>query len=85
LAAVHSRRFGDCTDFTRFIATYGQDLRHGDGFEELCRLRELQMIAMNARPGRSGGSSPHRRPAAGAAGTDHVAHPLSRATWPTAG
>jgi len=47
--AVHCRRFGTDTDFTNFVTAYRQDPRDWDHFEGLCRLRELQMIATNAR------------------------------------
>ncbi|GAA4609266.1 hypothetical protein BJY16_007246 [Actinoplanes octamycinicus] len=46
--AVHCRRFGS-HDFDDFVTAYGRDPRGWDRFEDLCRLRELQMIATNAR------------------------------------
>jgi hypothetical protein len=54
--AVHCRRFdppgpGAFADFT---ATYGWDVTSWCQFEELCQLRELQMIATNARKSRPG-------------------------------
>jgi hypothetical protein len=61
--AVHCRRFGS-HDFTDFVTTYGQDPRDWDGFEDLCWLRELQMIATNARksaPGSAACVEVHRR------------------------
>lgn len=48
-AAVHCRRFGIATDFRDFEAAYGWTPRSWDQFEDLCQLRELQMIATNAR------------------------------------
>ena len=49
--AVHCRRFmaDDPSAFASFVAAYGWDANRWDGFEELCRLRELQMITTNAR------------------------------------
>ncbi|PMR62142.1 aminoglycoside phosphotransferase [Verrucosispora sp. ts21] len=54
--AVHCRRFdppgpGAFADFT---AAYGWDATSWPQFEELCQLRELQMIATNARKSRPG-------------------------------
>jgi hypothetical protein len=54
--AVHCRRFdppgpGAFADFT---AAYGWDATSWSQFEELCQLRELQMIATNARKSRPG-------------------------------
>lgn len=46
--AVHCRRFGS-NDFPDFVTAYERDPRTWDRFEDLCQLRELQMIATNAR------------------------------------
>jgi hypothetical protein len=54
--AVHCRRFdppGQAV-FADFTAAYGWDATSWPGFEELCHLRELQMIATNARKSRPG-------------------------------
>ncbi|MEU4590772.1 phosphotransferase [Micromonospora aurantiaca (nom. illeg.)] len=54
--AVHCRRFtppGNAA-FSDFTAAYGWDVTSWRGFEELCQLRELQMIATNARKSRPG-------------------------------
>ncbi|NIL40709.1 phosphotransferase [Salinispora arenicola] len=54
--AVHCRRFtppGPAA-FSDFTAAYGWDITSWRGFEELCQLRELQMIATNARKSRPG-------------------------------
>lgn len=64
--AVHCRRFDPpgpaaLADFT---AAYGWDATSWPGFEELCQLRELQMIATNARksrPGTAAADEVHRR------------------------
>ncbi|WP_346533806.1 phosphotransferase [Micromonospora sp. DPT] len=64
--AVHCRRFdppgpGAFADFT---AAYGWDVTSWSQFEELCQLRELQMIATNARksrPGTEAADEVHRR------------------------
>ncbi|MGW0434973.1 phosphotransferase [Micromonospora sp. NPDC003197] len=64
--AVHCRRFdppgpGAFADFT---AAYGWDVTAWSQFEELCQLRELQMIATNARksrPGSEAADEVHRR------------------------
>ncbi|MEU2169500.1 phosphotransferase family protein [Micromonospora chersina] len=64
--AVHCRRFdppGD-TPFAEFTTTYGWDATASPQFEELCQLRELQMIATNARksrPGTEAADEVHRR------------------------
>jgi hypothetical protein len=47
--AVHCRRFGNDQDFRAFVDAYRWDPRNWAEFEDLCRLRELQMIATNAR------------------------------------
>ncbi|WIN00074.1 phosphotransferase [Actinoplanes oblitus] len=47
--AVHCRRFGNNQDLNAFSEAYGWDPRSWSEFENLCRLRELQMIATNAR------------------------------------
>lgn len=49
--AVHCRRFAPANPdaFQRFIDAYGNNGAPWDGFEDLCQLRELQMIATNAR------------------------------------
>ncbi|GLY01576.1 hypothetical protein Acsp01_19550 [Actinoplanes sp. NBRC 101535] len=61
--AVHCRRFGS-HDFGDFVTAYGRDPRDGDHFEDLCLLRELQMIATNARksaPGSPAATEVHHR------------------------
>ncbi|MEV0002157.1 phosphotransferase [Micromonospora sp. NPDC050980] len=54
--AVHCRRFDPPGPeaFVGFTAAYGWDATRWPGFEELCQLRELQMIATNARKSRPG-------------------------------
>jgi hypothetical protein len=54
--AVHCRRFAqtDTSAFDRFTDAYGWDATRWDDFEDLCRLRELKMIATNARKSRPG-------------------------------
>jgi hypothetical protein len=54
--AVHCRRFAhpNPTAFSDFITAYGWDPTGWQGFEPLCQLRELQMIATNARKSRTG-------------------------------
>jgi hypothetical protein len=47
--AVHCRRFSNDREFQAFVDAYGWDPRGWAEFEDLCRLRELQMIATNAR------------------------------------
>jgi aminoglycoside phosphotransferase (APT) family kinase protein len=49
--AVHCRRFTPANRdaFKGFIDAYGCNPVTWDGFEDLCQLRELQMIATNAR------------------------------------
>jgi hypothetical protein len=47
--AVHCRRFGNDQALIAFVNAYGWDPRDWAEFEDLCRLRELQMIATNAR------------------------------------
>jgi Ser/Thr protein kinase RdoA (MazF antagonist) len=62
--AVHCRRFGAGEGFSSFVAAYGQDPRDWNRFEDLCRLRELQMIATNARksaPDSLAAAEVHRR------------------------
>jgi Ser/Thr protein kinase RdoA (MazF antagonist) len=62
--AVHCRRFGNDTDFVAFADAYGWDPRTWDEFADLCRLRELQMIATNARkslPGTPAADEVHHR------------------------
>ncbi|WP_328467267.1 phosphotransferase [Actinoplanes sp. NBC_00393] len=62
--AVHCRRFSNDDDFTNFVHAYGQDPRGWGRFEDLCRLRELQMISTNARkspPRSSAAAEVHRR------------------------
>lgn len=64
--AVHCRRFDPpgTESFADFTAAYGWDVRSWPGFEELCQLRELQMIATNARksrPGTEAADEVHRR------------------------
>jgi hypothetical protein len=51
--AVHCRRFMQGkSDFDDFTAAYGWDATSWRDFEKLCQLRELQMIATNARKSR---------------------------------
>lgn len=54
--AVHCRRFDPPGPdaFAGFTAAYGWDATSWPRFEELCQLRELQMIATNARKSRPG-------------------------------
>ncbi|MFI7511494.1 phosphotransferase family protein [Micromonospora aurantiaca] len=54
--AVHCRRFTPpgAAAFSDFTAAYGWEVTSWRGFEELCQLRELQMIATNARKSRPG-------------------------------
>lgn len=54
--AVHCRRFDPpgADAFADFTAAYGWDATSWRGFEKLCQLRELQMIATNARKSRPG-------------------------------
>jgi hypothetical protein len=64
--AVHCRRFDPPgpAAFTDFTAAYGWDATSWPEFEELCQLRELQMIATNARkarPGTEAADEVHRR------------------------
>ncbi|MFF5171422.1 phosphotransferase [Micromonospora sp. NPDC000089] len=64
--AVHCRRFDPpgYTAFADFTTAYGWDIDSWPQFEELCRLRELQMIATNARksrPGTEAADEVHRR------------------------
>lgn len=62
--AVHCRRFGTAADFDTFTRSYGYDLSAWTGFADLCRLRELQMIATNARksvPGSTAAQEVHHR------------------------
>nr|WP_221383160.1 phosphotransferase [Actinoplanes polyasparticus] len=47
--SVHCHRFGTDAHLTDFIHAYGFDPRGSESFKNLCRLRELQMIATNAR------------------------------------
>ncbi len=59
--AVHCRRFlpDGHRVFTGFAEAYGWDPATWDGFEDLCRLRELKMIATNARKSRLGSPAAH--------------------------
>ncbi|GGL88229.1 phosphotransferase [Micromonospora yangpuensis] len=64
--AVHCRRFDPPgpSAFVDFTTTYGWDAGSWSGFEELCQLRELQMIATNAgksRPGTEAADEVHHR------------------------
>ncbi|GAB3800299.1 phosphotransferase [Micromonospora zhanjiangensis] len=54
--AVHCRRFDPPgpSAFAHFSAAYGWDATSWPKFEEICQLRELQMIATNARKSRPG-------------------------------
>ena len=82
--AVHCRRFGNDEDFTRFVNAYGPDPRDWNRFEDFCRLRELQMIATNARksaPSTPAAAEVHRRIAGlrqEAAGVGRLEHPVAR-------
>ncbi|MBG0568162.1 phosphotransferase enzyme family protein [Actinoplanes aureus] len=61
--AVHCRRFGS-DNFPDFVTTYGRDPRGWERFAHLCALRELQMIATNARksaPNSPAAAEVHRR------------------------
>jgi len=61
--AVHCRRFGS-HDFPDFVIAYGRDPSDWDRFDDLCLLRELQMIATNARkstPGSPAATEVHHR------------------------
>jgi len=67
--AVHCRRFtpDDFDAFDAFSTAYGWDLAGWKHVEDLCRLRELKMIATNARKSRAGTGAArevHRRIAA---------------------
>ncbi|MEV4753645.1 phosphotransferase [Micromonospora sp. NPDC049559] len=64
--AVHCRRFArpGSTSFADFTSAYGWDPATWVEFEDLCKLRELQMIATNARKSRQGtraAAEVHRR------------------------
>ncbi|WP_433530610.1 phosphotransferase [Micromonospora sp. CA-263727] len=64
--AVHCRRFDlrGFAAFADFTTTYGWDATSWPGFDDLCELRELQMIATNARKARAGteaATEVHRR------------------------
>ncbi|MEV4716665.1 phosphotransferase [Micromonospora noduli] len=63
--AVHCRRFGGGQSaFADFTASYGWDATTWPEFEQVCQLRELQMIATNARksrPGTPAAAEVHRR------------------------
>lgn len=64
--AVHCRRFmaDDSDAFASFLTAYGEEATGWDGFDDLCRLRELQMITTNARksmPGTEAAAEVHRR------------------------
>lgn len=64
--AVHCRRFDlrGSAAFADFTDAYGWDATSWPGFEDLCELRELQMIATNARKARIGteaAAEVHRR------------------------
>lgn len=64
--AVHCRRFmsAEPDAFAAFTASYGWNASGWDSFEDLCQLRELQMIATNARkspPGTTAADEVHRR------------------------
>lgn len=75
--AVHCRRFtAQSLTFTDFLTAYGWDARTWSGFEGLCQLRELQMIATNARkshPGTAAAAEVHRRVAGVRRGNDDLA------------
>ena len=52
---VHCRRFGHPEHhYTAFCERYGRDIRRWSGYETLRELRELRMIATNARKSRPG-------------------------------
>jgi len=47
---VHCRRFNyPPAEYSTFCAAYGRDIRHWDGYQVLRDIRELRMIATNAR------------------------------------
>lgn len=47
---VHCRRFGyPRAEYDEFCAAYGRDIRQWDGYQTLRDMRELRMIATNAR------------------------------------
>jgi hypothetical protein len=51
---IHCRRFGHLQEYEGFCAGYGRDVRHWSGFEVLRDIRELRMIATNARKSLAG-------------------------------
>ncbi|WCN81788.1 phosphotransferase [Micromonospora sp. LH3U1] len=77
--AVHCRRFAQPgpAAFVDFTAAYGWDVSSWQGFEQLCQLRELQMIATNARksrPGTEAAAEVHRRVAGLRKGPQELGH-----------
>lgn len=62
---VHCRRFGHpASTYTDFCRTYGRDIRDWSGYQVLREVRELRMIATNARksePESAGAPEVHRR------------------------
>jgi hypothetical protein len=67
---VHCRRFGHpAAEYEQFAAAYGRDIRVWGGYEVMRDVRELRMIATNARkspPGSAAAARPAaRRRAAG--------------------
>jgi Ser/Thr protein kinase RdoA (MazF antagonist) len=62
---IHCRRFGHPEEtYQEFCRIYGRDIRHWDGYATLRDIRELRMIATNARksaPGSRGADEVRRR------------------------
>jgi hypothetical protein len=55
---VHCRRFSyPPAEYDEFCAAYGRDIRHWDGYQVLRDIRELRMIATNARKSAPGSPS----------------------------
>jgi hypothetical protein len=55
---VHCRRFSHPpAEYDEFCAAYGRDIRHWDGYQVLRDIRELRMIATNARKSAPGSPS----------------------------
>lgn len=71
---IHCRRFGHpATEYDAFCEHYGRDVREWSGYEITRDLRELRMIASNARksaPGTAPAGEVHRRIAHLDSGTD---------------
>jgi Ser/Thr protein kinase RdoA (MazF antagonist) len=62
---IHCRRFAHpAQSYADFCAIYGRDIRDWPGYRVLCDVRELRMIATNARksdPASPGAAEVHRR------------------------